>query len=512
MHPMPLVWGMLGMKKWLMVWVVQPVLAVGLCAQQPNIVMIYADDIGYGDLGSYGNTSIPTPNLDRLAAGGMRFTRAYTSAATCTPSRYALLTGRYNWRQQGTGIAAGNAGLVIDTNRLTMPKLMQRAGYSTGMIGKWHLGLGGQQGPDWNGRITPGVRESGFDYAFFMPSTNDRVPCVFIENDRVVGLDPADPIAVSYAGKIGNEPTGAEAPNLLAMHPSHGHNQTIINGISRIGYMTGGKAARWRDQDIADIITQKAIGFMAGQKQKPFFLYYNPHDIHVPRTPHERFAGKSGYGLRGDALLELDWCVGQLLHALDSLNLTSNTVVIFSSDNGPVVDDGYMDKSVEELGRHKPAGPLRGGKYSIFEAGTRVPMLVSWPGKIAPGTSNALISQVDLMASLAVPAGATLPAGKAEDTRNHWNVFAGKSKKGRKALVIHAKTYALVQPGWKYIEPAKGDALFKEVNIESGLLEIPQLYRIGQDEAEQNNLAAQYPKRLKRMQAQLNKIKAAGGG
>jgi len=485
------------------------VLAGGLSAQQPNVVLIYADDVGYGDLGSYGNTSIPTPNLDRLAAGARQFTRAYTSAATCTPSRYALLTGRYNWRQQGTGIAAGNAGLVIDTNRLTLPKLLQRAGYATGMIGKWHLGLGGQQGPDWNGRITPGVRESGFDYAFFMPSTNDRVPCVFIENDRVVGLDPADPIAVSYAGKIGNEPTGAEAPHLLAMHPSHGHNQTIINGISRIGFMTGGKAARWRDQDIADIITRKAIGFMAGQKQKPFFLYYNPHDIHVPRTPHERFAGKSGYGLRGDALLELDWCVGQLLQALDSLKLTSNTLVIFSSDNGPVVDDGYKDKSVEELGRHKPAGPLRGGKYSIFEAGTRVPLLVRWPGKIAPGISNALLSQVDLMASLAVPAGATLPAGTAEDTQDHWSVLAGKSKKGRKALVIHAQTYALVQPGWKYIEPAKGNTLFKEVNIESGLLDKPQLYRISTDIAEQNNLAVQYPKRVKRMQQQLKKIKSS---
>ncbi|MCU0376145.1 MAG: arylsulfatase [Chitinophagaceae bacterium] len=498
------------MKKWGVLCLLQAFLALAANAQQPNVVLIYADDVGYGDLGSYGNTCIPTPNLDRLAAGGQRFTRAYTSAATCTPSRYALLTGRYNWRQQGTGIAAGNAGLIIDTTRLTLPKMMQRAGYATGMIGKWHLGLGGQQGPDWNGRITPGVRQSGFDYAFFMPSTNDRVPCVFIENDRVVAYDPADPIAVSYAGKIGTEPTGAEAPHLLTMHPSHGHNQTIINGISRIGYMTGGKAARWRDQDIADIITQKAISFMAAQQQKPFLLYYNPHDIHVPRTPHERFAGKSGYGLRGDALLELDWCVGQLLHALDSLKLTSNTIVIFSSDNGPVVDDGYMDKSVEELGRHKPAGPLRGGKYSIFEAGTRVPLLVSWPGKIAPGTSNALISQLDLMASLAIPAGANLPAGAAEDTRNYWKVFAGKSKNGRKALVTHAQTYALVQPGWKYIEPARGNALFKEVNIESGLLDNPQLYQIATDTAEQNNLAGQYPKRVKRMQQQLNKIKAAG--
>ena len=266
--------------------------AAASAAEKPYIVFILADDIGYGDLGCYGATLVKTPNLDRLAKEGRRFTDAHSPASTCTPTRRALLTGTYSWRQQpGSSIAPGDAPLSIPPGSATLPALLKQAGYKTGAIGKWHLGLGGQGGPDWNGEIKPGPLEIGFDYAFFMPATGDRVPCVYVEDHRIVGLDPADPIKVSYASKIGDEPTGAANPELLKLKHTHGHDNTIVNGVGRIGWMTGGKAARWADEDMADTYTQKAIGFIERSNEQPFFLYFATHNIHVPRVPNPRFKG-----------------------------------------------------------------------------------------------------------------------------------------------------------------------------------------------------------------------------
>ncbi len=381
--------------------------STGSTAQPPNIVLIYADDLGYGDVGCYGATRIRTPNIDHLARQGLRFTDAHAPSSTCTPSRYALLTGEYAWRRKGTSVLPGDANLIIAPGRETLPAMLQRAGYATGIVGKWHLGLG-VGNIDWNGTIKPGPLEIGFDESFIMAATGDRVPCVYIRGHHVVGLDPRDPIRVSYGKPIGDEPTGAAHPELLKMKLTHGHDQTIINGISRIGFMAGGKAARWVDEDMADVYTREAVAFIERHASAPFFLELATHDIHMPRVPHARFAGSSECGVRGDVVQELDWCVGQVLETLDRLKLADRTLVLFSSDNGPVVDDGYADGAVHDLHGHRPAGPFRGGKYSLFEGGTRVPFLVRWPGRVRPGIADALVNQVDLLASLAALSGQTL--------------------------------------------------------------------------------------------------------
>ena len=333
-------------------------LACNRAPENPNIIIIYADDLGYGDISCYGATSIKTPNTDMVASQGLRFTNAHCTSATSTPSRYSMLTGEYAWRKKGTGVATGDAPAIITPGRITLATILKNAGYTTGVVGKWHLGLGPSGGANWNGEITSGPMDIGFDYNFLIPATGDRVPCVFVENRRVVGLDASDPISVSFKEPILVEPTGRDHPELLKMHPSHGHDMTIVNGISRIGYMSGGKSALWKDEEIADVITGKAVDFIKKNKDKPFFLYFATHDIHVPRVPNQRFVGKSGMGPRGDAILEFDWSVGEIIKTIDDLDLSRKTLIILTSDNGPVVDDGYKDDAVEMLGDHKPAGPL----------------------------------------------------------------------------------------------------------------------------------------------------------
>jgi len=483
---------------------------IALAQTRPNVVIIYTDDLGYGDTSAYGATSIKTPNIDRLAKEGLRFADAHSEAATCTPSRYSLMTGEYAFRKPGTGILPGNAALIIQPGQTTLPSIFAKAGYATGAVGKWHLGLGPAGGPDWNKEIVPSPNSIGFTYSFIMAATGDRVPTVYVENGRIVGLDSADPITVSYGTPVGDWPTGKEHPELLKMASSHGHDQTIVNGVGRIGYMTGGRAALWKDEDMADVFTGKAVEFIEKNRNTPFFLYFATHDPHVPRVVHPRFAGKSGLGLRGDAILEADWSAGQIIDALDRLKLTNNTLVIFTSDNGPVVDDGYKDDAKEKLGSHRPPGPFRGGKYSTFEAGTRVPFIVRWPGQVKPGVSDALVSQVDFLASFAAFTKQPLDADAGPDSVDTMAAFLGASPRGRDSVIEEAGGIALRRGQWKYIEPNKRQRISQDTGIELGNSPEPQLYDLAKDPGETKNLAAEMPEKVRELASELEALKIAG--
>jgi arylsulfatase A-like enzyme len=475
---------------------------------RPNIILIYADDIGYGDLGCYGATAVKTPHLDSIAKAGLRFTDAHCSSATCTPSRYSLLTGQYAWRKPGTAILPGDAKLIIPPGTPTLASTLKNAGYSCGVVGKWHLGLGVGD-LDWNTDVKPGPLEIGFDYCYLIPATGDRVPCVYIENHRVDGLDPADPIRVDYSSPIGSDPTGRDHPELLKMKLTHGHDMTIVNGISRIGYMTGGKSARWVDEDMADRITEKAVAFVEKNEKSPFFLYFATHDIHVPRVPHARFAGKTSLGPRGDVIAELDWCVGQILTTLDRLKIADNTLIMFSSDNGPVLDDGYADDAIEKLGSHKPAGPFRGSKYSIYEGGTRVPLLARWPARIKPGVSDALMSQLDFVASFAELTGQKLATDAAPDSLNTLPALVGESKQGRDTLVEHANGLALRKGHWKYVAaPIAGKKGGK--TDPSKAPGVAALYDLDTDIGETKNLIDNQSQIAAELSATLEKIRSSG--
>jgi arylsulfatase A-like enzyme len=473
---------------------------------KPNIIILYADDLGYGDVGCYGASAVKTPNIDRLAAKGVRFTDAHCTAATCTPSRVSLLTGTYAFRRNAA-ILPGDAPLLIPPGTVTLPGMLQQAGYTTAVIGKWHLGLGNGV-INWNGHIAPGPNEIGFDYSFIIPATTDRVPTVFVENGKVPDLDVNDPIAVSYAGKIGDEPTGLSDPQLLKQRADTQHSNTIINGISRIGFMTGGKRARWVDEEIPMVLNGKAKDFIIGNKSKPFFLYYPFPNIHVPRTPNQRFAGTTKLGARGDVIAEMDWLVGEITQLLDSLGIAKNTLIVFSSDNGPVLEDGYDDLAGKLNNDHQPAGIFRGGKYSAFEAGTRMSTITCWPGTIKPGISAALCSQVDLLASLAALTGRQLPSGAAQDSHNALDVWLGRSTQGRKYLLEESYTLSFRKDTWKYIAPQEKPVpeWLKNKKVESGLEAVPQLYDLQRDPGEAHNVADQHPEIVKALKAELKKL------
>lgn len=471
---------------------------------KPNILFIYLDDLGYGDLSCYGATTIKTPNIDALANGGVRFTNGYATSATCTPSRYGLLTGVYPWRNKDAKILPGSAPLLIGKEQLTIPKMLKEKGYQTAVVGKWHLGLGTGI-VDWNKQLDAGPNDVGFDYSYIMAATQDRVPTIYIDNGKVVNLDSKDPIFVNYDKNFPGQPTGKDNPELLSMKWHHGHNGSIVNGIPRIGFVTGGASANWSDVDLADHFLAKAQTYVKSHKAEPFFLYYALNQPHVPRTPNPRFVDKSGMGPRGDAILEADYCVGEIVKTLQQEGVLDNTLIVFSSDNGPVLNDGYYDDAIEKLGNHKPNGQLRGGKYSLLEAGTRVPFFTYWQGTITPQVSDALVCQIDLLESLASLVNVAI---KSTDSQNYLDVFMGKSNKGRKNLVIEANTKTAFRQGdWIMIPPYPGYPILGEVNIEVGNSKDFQLYNLKKDIGQKQNLAQSQPKILSAMVKDFEKIR-----
>lgn len=474
---------------------------------KPNIVIFYIDDLGYGDVGAYGSQAVSTPNIDKMAANGLRLTDAHSSSATCTPSRYSLLTGTYAFRND-VSILPGDAPLLIDTEMPTLPKMLQEEGYKTAVVGKWHLGLGNGD-INWNKEIAPGPREVGFDYSFLIPATGDRVPTVYMENQNVVNADSNDPIEVDYGKDLGGYPNGIDRPDLRWQQADRQHSGTIVNGISRIGYMSGGEKALWVDEDFPELLVDKCKSFISSNKDEPFFLFFSYHDIHVPRMPNEQFKGTSKMGLRGDVIAQMDWSTGQITDFLKAQGLEENTLVIFTSDNGPVLNDGYEDGSMEKLGDHKPAGPFSGGKYSALEAGTRVPTIVYWPSKVKEGVSGALVSQTDFYASIASLVNHKLEDQEATDSENVMPALLGTSLEGREFLLEESFTLGLRHKNWKYIQPTKKGSpgfITNIKNIRAGGAIEGQLFNLSSDTSEQKNVAQDHPKVVAKMKEKLDQI------
>lgn len=491
--------------------------------RQPNIVLLYADDIGWGDLGCYGAKVIPTPAVDRLAAEGTRFTSGYCPASTCTPSRYALMTGEYAWRRQGTGILPGDATMIIKPGRPTLPASLAKLGYATAVVGKWHLGLG-EGTVDWNHRINPCPNEVGFTYSFIMAATGDRVPCVFVENGQVVNLDPKDPIEVSYLKPFPNDPDlklPAERAK-LKLDWSMGHNNALVNGVGRIGWMRGGKSALWNDETLGETFTDKACAFIAQNKDKPFFLYYAAHENHVPRVPNPIHRGKTPLGPRGDAVVAFDDHVQKILAELEKHGLTQNTLVILSSDNGPVLDDGYRDQALalNKKAGHLPAGPYRGGKYSIYEGGTRVSMIARWPGHTPVGAvSDEVVCQIDFAASFTKLAGGDPSDFVKSDGVENSGIFSGEKSRRDYVIEQSVNQVAIRMGNWKYIPVTnkKGQKAGRAGELEEPERErevvdgqMEQLYDLSKDVGERHNLITENPEMADKLRKLLLAEKAKG--
>jgi arylsulfatase A-like enzyme len=399
---------------------------------------------------------------------------------------------------------------VIASDMLTLPQLFARHGYATMVIGKWHLGLGTSGTKvDWNGDVAPGPCEVGFEHCFLLPSTNDRVPCVYLADRRVAGLHPNDPLHVGAApaGFTGTVyPDGKRHPEAMTYYASsHGHDDSVIAGIGRIGFQWGGSNALWNDETMTDVFVAEARKYLAAQRPgKPFFLFFSSQCIHCPRTPHPRFRGSSGLSYRGDAMVEFDQATGALLAALDEFGFARDTIVIFTSDNGPVYDDGYADgttvpTSTQEQDRgHDASGPWRGGKYQIYEGGTRVPFVVRWPGHVEPGVSAATVSQIDLIASFARLLGGELAADQAIDSRDTLDALLGKDPKGLPFLIEEAGRLALRVGTWKYVQPR-------------GKQGKDELYDLGADPGERHDRAGDDPAKVAELRQQLERLVAGRG-
>ena len=460
-----------------------------MSSSYPNIVLIYADDLGYGDLSCYGATKLKTPNIDRLAKEGRLFTDGHSTSAVCTPSRYALLTGEYPLRINNYSPVFCEDSLLINPKQTTLASLLKRKGYATACVGKWHLGFGNKPKPDWNQELKPGPLEVGFDYFFGLPVVNSHPPFVYMENRRIVGLDPSDPLIYKRGGRT----HGQEYPEKRMSPPPY------------MASLIGGKAAHdlYIDELIGEKLTQKALSWM-NQQAQPFFLYYASHNIHHPFTPHPYFKGKSESGLYGDFVQELDWSVGEILAALEKFGVADNTLVIFTSDNGGMFNGGGREAIRQG---HAPNGTLKGQKFGAWEGGHRVPFLAKWPTKIPAGTtSDELIANLDLLPTFAAITDQKLAPKEARDGFNQLALFVdeeGVSARDVSLIQPHKRSHTSLREGdWIYI-PGAGDGGWKKAEPGD---QARQLYNLKEDPSQKNNTIADYPKRADAMAARLKEM------
>lgn len=473
--------------------------------ERPNIVYILADDLGYGDLGCYNKSSqIPTPRLDRLASEGMRFTDAHSPSSVCSPTRYALLTGRYAWRTRLQRNVLGPWDKpLIASDRLTVGKLLQQHGYATACIGKWHLGQnyvtldgkppsGGAKNPlsnvDYTQAIADGPTTKGFDH-YFGTIVPNYPPYCFIENDRTLGLP-------------NKEMSGAD-----------------FN-------IPGPTVPGWKLENILPELTRRAVEWVEqkAQAKQPFFLYFALTSPHYPVVPSAEF-NHTKAGRYGDFVHQTDWTVGQVLDALERIGVMENTLVIFTSDNGPEVsgevNPGVYDR-VQKF-NHRSSGDLRGAKRDVWEGGHRVPLMARWPGRISAGAvSDETMCHVDFMATVAAILGAKLPDNAAEDSVNVLPVLLGEklSSPIRDATVHHSAQgkFAIRKGDWVLIDAASGDdnglrgepQWLKEERSYTAHSLPGELFNLRDDLAQRHNRFAERPEHVLELKTLLEKYKSEG--
>lgn len=482
----------------------------------PNVVLIFADDLGYGDLGCYGATKVKTPNIDRLAAQGRSFTDAHSASAVCTPSRYGLLTGEYPFRARGGegiwGPLPPTSELIIDTEKRTIGNVFKDKGYATACFGKWHLGFKNDTN-DWQVPLSPGPLDLGFDHYFGIPQVNSGVPFVYVEDDTVVGHDPDDPL------EFGGKP--------VSPTPTFPPEASVKSANRFAGALKAHQI--YDDEKTATLLTQRAVKWIGQKKDGPFFLYLATPNIHHPFTPDPRFKGTSECGLYGDFIHELDWMVGEVVNALQENGLSENTLVIFTSDNGAMLNRGGRD--AVKAG-HKINGDLLGFKFGVWEGGHRVPLIAKWPGKIKAGTkSNQLLSLIDMHATFSALTGQEKSPLGGNDSINMLPALLEEPEQPlREELLLtpyRARNIAIRKGKWVYIG-AKGSGGFSgskpqhhawggppatafvgSVNsdIENGRLKKDaspaQLYDLENDVNQTTNLYHQYPEVVQEMSSLL---------
>lgn len=456
--------------------------------EHPNIIYIFMDDLGFGDVGCYGAVKVKTPNMDRLAANGITFTDAHASSAVCTPSRYSVLTGRYCWRTElKEGVLRGFSPPLIESGRLTVASMLKQCGYRTACIGKWHLGMGWVKREDgsidYNEKLTESPLNNGFDYYFGISASLNMEPYCFIENDHTVGI-----------------------PSLPKMPVHRGQNPQ------------GLMVEHWRDEKVNSEITKKAVTYVDrhadDSPDQPFFLYLPLTGPHNPWVPDEPFRGSSEVGLRGDMIQEMDWTVGQIMDVLERRGLTENTIVVVTSDNGP----HSFDTDERALYGHDQTAGLRGQKADIWDGGHRVPLIVGWPRRIQPGrVSNELVELTDFMATCAELMQLELPVHAAEDSFSMLPLMLGLGKQHdqpvRDAIISHSirGMFSIRQGRWKYIEGRHSGGFHwkEELQREPGGPE-GQLYDMENDPEEKENVYESRCDMVEHLQQMLDQARDSG--